>query len=875
MNLPEFCPLECEKLDEIMREVIETCVKVGDTLKSNQFCRHIKPFWSENLEELNDAIMERRQEWRSKYEPKERNNPEFESYKDSKREFRRQYRIEERDYDRSEMNKLNSSGEIDQKYFWYLVNRFKAKIVSPIMSDDGEFLTDPIKIQEDWNQYYEKLYSEGDDEHYDDEFRDFVNGEVSKIEAVLKNQDKKYLTGGPITLKDTDKILKSMANGKAAGHDRMTTEHLKNSGVLLKSVVTWLVNGMIKHSTIPKRLKKGLIVSIPKPEKDSVVKGNNRGLTLLPTLYKLFEKVIMVREDDWIQRTVAPIQSCGKSHVSCNHTSFVVQQSVGICRNLLKTLYGGFLDTLKAFDTLWIKGLLYKLYQSKINGKAWLLVQNCYTDFECTAYVDGRTGYWFTPHRGVHQGAPASMIWYTIFINGLLKIMSRNPNGLCIRNTNLSSPAHADDVAFLTLQKTGLNSMFNDAFLYSFKWRYQYNLPKTVLMIWGTDHYPEIEVTFGGKIYLPNEEVKHMGTILQPDDKNEVEVCQKRISKAKSAIFAGLGLGSSNVTTSPTTMSKIYWSVAVPKMMYGIENTPLSEKCLDMLETAHRQHANLIQNLPDSTPKPSSLSLLGWQSMKSFVAYVKIMFMIRVLCLSSESLYRNFMLMSINIFKDLNGKPERYLTPVGDAMKYVKFYGLDEIIDDCIRAGNWKQVASLKCKVKRTISEYETRAWRSSCVLYRRLTLYCEVVREQKIIVWWEFVRRFSGTFKSVSSVVALLCGTQPRGYGANFGTHARCQICTSYEMETSLHVLFDCETLSVTRECVYVPLLETMPDAMRRAYEAMNKTTRLKCLLSGFLTAKYVPEWQELYMKTSAFVYELYRARRKRYELLNLVGDD
>ena len=773
---------------------------------------------------------------------------------------------------RCEMNKLNLSGEIDQKYFWYLVNRFKPKIITPILSDEGVVLTKPKDIQRDWNNYYKKLYSEGEDEKYDDDFKEFVTGEVSNIELEIRNnKETKYLTGGPVTYKEIDKIVKSLSNGKAAGYDKMTSEHLKNSGVLLKSIVTWITNGMIRHSAIPKRLKKGLIVSIPKPEKDSVVKGNNRGLTLLPTLYKVFEKVIMLREDTWIQKTVSSIQSCGKSHVSCTHTSFVVQQAVGICRNLLKTLYGTFLDTMKAFDTLWILGLLYKLYLAKMNGKAWLLIQNAYSDFECTAYVNGLTGEWFIPLRGVHQGAPLSMILYTIFINGLLVILSRNPNGLCIRNMSLCSPAHADDVTLLSLQKTGLNSMLSDAFLYSVKWRYQYNLPKTVLMVWGPDRYPQIQVTFGGKTYLPNEECKHMGTILLPDNKNEIEVCQKRISKAKNAIFAGLGLGGSNVTTSPTTMSKIYWSVAVPKMMYGIETTPLSNKCLDLIETAHRQHANMIQNLPDSTPKPSSLSLLGWQSMRSFVAYVKIMFMIRILCLNSESLYRNFMLMSINIYNELNGKPERYMTPVGDAMQYVKFYGLTETIENCVRAGEWKQVPNLKAKVRRVISDYEIRAWRSTCILYRRLSLYCDVVKERKIIVWWDFVRRCSGAFKRVSSVVALLCGTQPRGYGANFGPYARCQICTSYDMETSLHVLFDCETLSETRASVYTPLLDSMPTSMRREYEAMDKSARIRFLLSGFLVDKYVPEWQELYMKTSTFVYEIYRARRNRYELLDI----
>ena len=876
INLPEFFALEYETLEDILCDIVDASVCVGNSLKSNQFCRHIKPYWSQKLDDLTEKKKSTRSIWSSKYESEERNNPEFEIYKDSKREFKRQKRIEERDYDRSEMNKLNLSGEIDQKFFWYLASQFKAKIISPIMSDEGEILTEPEQIQRDWNDYYEKLYQEGDDEHYDEDFKKFVATEVDRIEKELRSREEvQYLSGGPITFCDIDKIVKSLSNGKAPGYDMMSSEHLKYSGLLYKSIVTWLINGMIKYSSIPKQLKKGLIVSIPKPEKDSVIKSNNRGLTLLPTLYKVFEKVIMVREDKWIQETISPIQSCGKSHVSCTHTSFVVQQAVGLCRNVLKTVYGGFLDTKKAFDTLWILGLLYKLYLAKVNAKVWLLIQDAYCDFECTAYVNGLTGRWFIPMRGVHQGAPLSMILYTIFINGLLVILRRNPNGLCIRNQNLCSPSHADDVAMLTLQKTGLNSMFSEAFQYSIKWRYQYNFEKTVFMTWGNDHYPHIAITFGGNVFLPKDECKHMGVVLLSDTKREVEICQKRISKAKSVIFAGLGIGGINVTTSPTTMTKFYWSVAVPKMMYGIETTPLSEKCLDLIETAHRQHANLIQNLPDSTPKPAPLALLGWQSIRSFVAYTKIMFMVRILCLGGDSLYRLLMLMSIDIYKSLNGKDERYTTPVGDIMKYVKFYGLTETIELCARAGDWKLVAGLKVKVKKLIAEYETRAWKSTCVLYRRLSIYCDVVIDRRVIIWWKFVSRCSGAFKRVSAVVSLICGTQPRGLGANYGRFARCQICTSYEMETTTHVLFDCETLNITRDVVQRSLLDAMPDSMRHEFVKMDKLSRLKFLLSGFLVENYVPEWQDLYHKASSFVYELYRDRRNRYELLNVILDD
>ena len=871
MNLPEYCGLTCEEIEDMMREMIKAMVEVGDALRGNDFKPNIKPFWNQRLDELSEATLTTQRQWLQNYDRSQRENDAFRAYKDSKREFRRQRRFEEREYDRDEMNKLNQSGEIDIRYFWYLMGRHKLKLITPISNDDGQLLTDPEDIQKEWNKYYEKLYNEGPHEQYDDEFRDEIIVEVQRIEAeILADTSSNYLSGGPITLKDIETVIKSMPNNKASGYDRVSAEHLKHCGMLGKCMITWLVNGMINRHSIPVGLKKGLIVSIPKPEKDCAVKDNNRGLTLLPSLYKVLEKVIILRESSWVNDVISPIQSCGKEHGSCLHSSFAVQQSVTMSLNEGRTVYGGFMDTQKAFDTLWILGLLYKLYKAKINRKAWLLIQNAYTNFYCTALVNGIIGEWFCPRRGVHQGAPLSMILYTIFINGLLKELSHSQFGLCIANINVSSPAHADDVALLTHYKVGLNSMFATSVEYGRKWRYFYNIDKTVFFVWGEDEYPHIEVRFCGKQMERSIKCRHMGVTLTSDSKVKEEVLQERIGKGKQAIFSGLGIGSSNVTTSPNTMSKLYWAIAIPKMIYGVETTPISDACMNMLEDAHRHHANMIQNLPVRTPKPASLALLGWQSIGSYVAYLKIMFMVRTLCLQQTSIYRQLMITGMNTYQRMIERGERHTTPVGDMMKYVERYGLNHVIQRCMNGGNWKLTNSAKVIVKKCILDYEDRAWRASCVLYRGLSLYVEIVTTRRINLWWTVVSHMSGYFKKVSSVVALICGTQPNGYGVNFGLNPRCQICVSYEAETFEHTLFQCDGLDITRQRFMNDLKNNMPQNMWFDFDSMSYAQKFKFLLSGLNSDRYMPEWKDIYLSISTLIFELYKARAMSYNQLN-----
>ena len=107
----------------------------------------------------------------------------------------------------------------------------------------------------------------------------------------------------------------------------------------------------------------------------------------------------------------------------------------------------------------------------------------------------------------------------------------------------LSSPAHAGDVALLSILKVGLNSLFATALAYSLKWRYSYNMTKTVYLRWGIDNSPNIMITFDGKELKPKTEGKHMGVTLITEKKLRKEICERRIGKGKQAVYAGLGLG--------------------------------------------------------------------------------------------------------------------------------------------------------------------------------------------------------------------------------------------------------------------------------------------------------------------------------------------
>lgn len=629
------------------------------------------------------------------------------------------------------------------------------------------------------------------------------------------------------------------------------------------------MNSLVHMSYIPIHYKKGLLVPIPKANKDPLVKDNNRGITLLSVFYKLLEKVMIIRENKWItdKNVVDEIQSSGQANCSCLHTSFAVQEAIAYHLNQGQTVYGAFLDTRKAFDTVWINGLLYKLSKTGINCRLWLLIKSAYTDFERSTLIAGETGEWFKPRRGVHQGAPLSMILYTIYINELLVELKNSRCGISLGNINVTSPAHADDIATLSLYKHCLNVLLNIAHVYSYRWRYSFNTSKTVLMVWGKDNQRTTDIMFGGEIIYPSKTSKHMGITLCSDNKLMRGLCSDRIGAARKVLYSARGIGSAIVPVPPGVLSKLYWSVAVPKMMYGLDVTPIDEKCLNQLEVAHRNHAKLVQGLPPNIHKPAPLASIGWLSVSSLLALTQIMFLLRMLCLPIENVYRKIAMLSLqNVLDSIYTGVTGSRGPIYSMFMYIRMYKLDRYLFNCMQNGNMKQLPVMKKYIKDIIWNHEQDRWKATCILYKELYIYNKCIISIRIHPWWKLLITCPHLRDKVSSVLAIAMGGQPRGMQRNIG-FKKCPLCELHEVDTPTHILFSCPELTPTRTKAWHNVLRRMPPAMVIDVESLTLECKTTFILSGLNCISYVSEWKHVYVALCEFVYCMYRKRADMYD--------
>ena len=341
-----------EDVNNLFIDIVNLIYTSSTNLKRCKFSKGLKPYWDNDLGQLQKSQKSKWIEWKEAGCP--RNGTLYEQYKEAKRLFRRTLRQSKLNYEKHEMQTIAQAHEMDQKSFWSLVNKSKAKpkMVSPVQVDNVT-LTDAGAIREAWKGYFQDLYTPKNAVHYDGEFRENVEQTLKEMVVQSHSRDT-FIMSHPISYEEVDSCIKQLKNKKAPGWDQITAEHLKYGGESLTVLLIKLFNAMVEYETIPRHLKIGIIIPIPKGDKDPTLMGNNRGITLLPIVGKVFEKILLNRHLTWAKRNdpIDPLQGAAQDHCSSIHTSLLLQETIAYNMERDSPVYVTMLDIHKAFYCL-------------------------------------------------------------------------------------------------------------------------------------------------------------------------------------------------------------------------------------------------------------------------------------------------------------------------------------------------------------------------------------------------------------------------------------------------------------------------------------------------------------------------------------------
>ena len=172
-------------------------------------------------------------------------------------------------------------------------------------------------------------------------------------------------------------------------------------------------------------------------------------------------------------------------------------------------------------------------------------------------------------------------------------------------------------------------------------------------------------------------------------------------------------------------------------------------------ENFHRSMAKDIQNLPASTPNPVGLAMLGWWEIGTYIDYVKLMFIQRILSLCSNSIYR--VLFIQRFFWILHNQVINDKSPIAVIIKTCIRYNVLNKVIYAIESGTMPSKAEWRKFIKGTIKDRVFADWRFSLNLYPKLTIFKTVVSDIKPICWWDMAKALKGIQISMSKQLCWL----------------------------------------------------------------------------------------------------------------------
>ncbi|GBN19032.1 putative RNA-directed DNA polymerase from transposon X-element [Araneus ventricosus] len=180
-----------------------------------------------------------------------------------------------------------------------------------------------------------------------------------------------------------------------------------------------IINAILKFHHFPNAWKTAIVVPIIKPGKNAQDPVSYRPISLLSSLSKVAEAVILTRLQEATESHMIPYQFGFRKQLS------TAQQLLRITESIREGFESGwetgavFLDIAKAFDRVWTDGLIYKLINMRIPGSIIMLIATYLQGRLFTVRVGSNLSSERVIRAGVVQGTKVGPILFNIFVNDI------------------------------------------------------------------------------------------------------------------------------------------------------------------------------------------------------------------------------------------------------------------------------------------------------------------------------------------------------------------------------------------------------------------------------------------------------------------------
>ena len=239
---------------------------------------------------------------------------------------------------------------------------------------------------------------------------------IIKIKYSIKTN--KCFSFTHVTEEDVLSIVKSLDPAKSITNKNIPIKILKSNIDVCIKELTSIFNNMIDTSIFPNNLKKADVTPVHK-KGDRTMVSNYRPVSVLPTVSKIFEKLLSQQINSYIKMYLCD-DLCGfREGFSSQHCLTVMIESIrevldkgGIAGALLT-------DLSKAFDCIQHDLLIAKMHAYGFSLNSLHLMYNYLSDRKQRTKINSSFSDWVDIVFGVPQGSVLGPLFFNIQINDI------------------------------------------------------------------------------------------------------------------------------------------------------------------------------------------------------------------------------------------------------------------------------------------------------------------------------------------------------------------------------------------------------------------------------------------------------------------------
>ena len=287
----------------------------------------------------------------------------------------------------------------------------------------------------------------------------------------------------PITFEEVKEVINSLKRNKSFAGDKLLNEYFIESLDILSSHLVDIFNAILNSGYFPNQWSEDIIVPLFK-KNDPCDVNNYSGITLVSCFSKLFTGILNNRVTKWAEHNsiLSDSQFGFRKGRSTTDAIFVLNAIIQKILNEKGRLFCAFIDLKRAFDSVYLNGLWFKLH--KINAKMLRIIKDMYNKVKscvrgCNSYSD-----FFGCGVGLKQGRVMSPLLFSLFIEDLeLFLQDDQCCGLSIDDITFILMLFADDMVILGKDRDDLQKSLDRLEYYCNKWGLEVNTEKTKVVV--------------------------------------------------------------------------------------------------------------------------------------------------------------------------------------------------------------------------------------------------------------------------------------------------------------------------------------------------------------------------------------------------------